>query len=212
MRGRGGSPCGSPLRDRRNGRGRTTSNLRCRTASAGCVAVLLNEYTGCGVVGVDLSRRMVGFARERNRGARVRFEHGDGTNLAAFAPDTFDFSTLLLLLHEVPREDQISMLNEALRVARKVVIVDSLVPLPRNLHKIALRIVEASGGPGHYRPFAHYLAAGGIGGILADSRIRASLTHRFVFWHGCREMVVLDRIRAGHIISAPAWPASSAPP
>ena len=55
------------------------------------------------------------------------------------------------------------------------------------------RVVEASGGPSHYRPFADYLAAGGIGGILEDPRVRASVAERWVFWHGCREMVALER-------------------
>ncbi len=147
----------------------------------------------CRVVGIDLSRRMIEFARKRDQGAQVRFEHGDGTDLADFAPDTFDFTTVLFLLHEVSREKQIAILNEALRVAGKAVIIDSQVPLPRNLHGIVLRLVEASGGPEHYAPFADYLAGGGIGGILADPRIDASLVQRFVFWHGCREMVVLER-------------------
>ena len=147
----------------------------------------------CRVVGIDLSRRMIEFARKRNSGGKVRFEHADGTDLAVFPPDAFDFSTVLFLLHEVPRENQITVLNEALRVAQKVVIVDSQVPLPRNPHGIAVRIVEALGGPRHYRPFADYLAGGGIGGILADSRVRASVAKRFTFWHGCREIVLLDR-------------------
>jgi SAM-dependent methyltransferase len=170
--------------------GSSVLDLACGT---GELCFELTTRKNCQVVGVDLSHRMIEFARRRNRGIRVRFEHGDATDLADFAPDTFDFATILFLLHEVPREKQIVVLNEALRVARKVVIVDSQVPLPRNLHGIALRAVEASGGPGHYRPFADYLAGGGIGGILADSRIRASLAQRFVFWHGCREMIVVER-------------------
>jgi len=152
----------------------------------------LASRKNCQVVGVDLSRRMIEFARKRNPGAQVRFAHGDGTDLAECVPDTFDFTTILFLLHEVPRAEQIAVLNEALRVARKVVIVDSQVPLPRNLHGIALRVVEVSGGPANYRSFLDYLATGGIGGILDDSRVRASASQRSVFWHGCREMVVLD--------------------
>ena len=101
-------------------------------------------------------------------------------------------SVLDIACGEVPRAEQIAVLNEALRVARKVVIVDSQVPLPRNIHGIALRVVEASGGPAQYRSFLDYLATGGIGGILDDSRVRASASQRCVFWHGCREMVVLD--------------------
>lgn len=147
----------------------------------------------CQVVGVDLSPRMIEFARKRNRYANVRFEIGDGADLAHFEPDFFDFATILFLLHEIPRDTQVAVLNESLRLARRVVVVDSQVPLPKNLHGLALRIVEASGGPGHYRPFADYLAAGGIGGILTDSRVRAMVAERSVFWHGCRQIVVLDR-------------------
>lgn len=147
----------------------------------------------CQVVGVDLSPRMIEFARKRNRYATVRFEFGDGTDLAHLGPDSFDIATILFLLHEIPREKQVLVLNEALRLALRAIVVDSQVPLPKNLYGLALRIVEASGGPRHYRPFADYIAAGGVGGILADPRVRASVEGRSVFWHGCREMAVLDR-------------------
>ncbi|MFH1572546.1 MAG: class I SAM-dependent methyltransferase, partial [Acidobacteriota bacterium] len=146
----------------------------------------------CRVVGVDLSRRMIDFAQRRNRCDNVRFAHRDGTDLTGLEPGVFDYATVLFLLHELPREKQVEILNEALRVAGQVVVIDSKAPLPWNLHGIALRVVEASGGLQHYRPFADYLAAGGIGGILTDPRIGASVAHRSIFWHGCREMVVLE--------------------
>jgi SAM-dependent methyltransferase len=152
----------------------------------------LASRKNCQVVGVDLSHRMIEFARKRDPGAQVRFEYGDGTDLAECVPDTFDLTTILFLLHELSRTRQVAVLNEALRVARKVVVVDSVVPLPWNLHGIALRVVEASGGLGHYRSFADYLSTGGIGGILDDSRVGASVSQRSVFWHGCREMVVIS--------------------
>jgi len=147
----------------------------------------------CQVVGVDLSPRMIEFARKRNRYTNVQFEIGDATSLAHYAPDSFDIATILLLMHEISRETQVAVLNEALRLARRIVVVDSQVPLPKNLHGLALRIVEASGGPGHYRPFADYLATGGVDGIIADSRVCVSVAKRSVFWHRCRQAVVLDR-------------------
>jgi ubiquinone/menaquinone biosynthesis C-methylase UbiE len=152
----------------------------------------LADRKSCHVVGIDLSGRMIEFALKRNRHDTVRFVHGDGSDLSAFEAGAFDYATVLFLLHEVPRQKQIEVLNEALRVAQKVVVVDSQVPLPRNLHGIALRVVEVSGGPKHYRSFADFLMAGGMGGILADPDIRASVVRRSVFWHGCREMVVLE--------------------
>ena len=147
----------------------------------------------CRTVGIDLSRRMIEFAQKRNRYENVRFVHGDATDLADFEPGTFDYATILFTMHELPRQEQIAVLKEALRVASCVIVVDSQVPLPRNLHGIALRLVEASGGADHYRPFANYLATGGISGILADSGVKASIAQRSIFWYGCREIVVLER-------------------
>lgn len=153
----------------------------------------LCERKDCRVTGVDLSDRMIAFAQRRNRCDNVRFVHGDGTDLSGFGPHTFDYATILLLLHEVSRETQVRILKEALHVARKVIVVDSCVPLPKNAHGLALRLVEAIGGREHYRHFADYLAAGGIEGILADRRIAARVVHHAVFWRGCREVVVLSK-------------------
>jgi ubiquinone/menaquinone biosynthesis C-methylase UbiE len=169
--------------------GSTVIDIACGT---GELCFELGARKNCRVVGVDLSSRMIEFAQKRNRCESVRFVHGDATDLAGFELGAFDYATVLFLLHELPRQKQVEVLNEALRVAGRVVVVDSQVPLPRNLHGIALRLVEASGGPEHYRPFADYLAGGGLAAILADSGIGAPVTRRSVFWHGCREMVVLE--------------------
>lgn len=152
----------------------------------------LASQKNCHVLGIDLSSRMVKFARKRNRYGAVRFESCDAANLSRFETSSFDIALILFLLHEVPRPVQIGAVKEASRVARKTVIVDSLAPFPMNIHGIALRIVEAIGGPRHYRSFADYLEAGGISGILEDSSIKAKIAHRSVFWYGCREMVVLE--------------------
>jgi len=149
----------------------------------------------CRVVGIDLSRRMIGFANKRNRYDSVSFVHGDANNLSDFKPCTFDYATILFTMHELNGQKQIAILKQALRVAQSVIVVDSQVPLPKNLHGIALRLVEALGGPDHYRPFAKYLATGGISGILADSGVNASIAQRSIFWHGCREIVVLQGSR-----------------
>ena len=153
----------------------------------------LRGRKNCRVVGVDLSAQMIDFARKRNRYEDVSFVQRDGTDLAGVEPSTFDYATIMFLLHEVQREKQIQILSEALRIAPRVIIVDSQVPLPRNAHGIALRIVEAIGGRDHYRRFADYLAAGGIGGILTDSRVAATVEYRSVFWHNCREVLMLCR-------------------
>jgi SAM-dependent methyltransferase len=155
----------------------------------------LAERKGCRVVGVDLSPRMIGFARKRNRHPDVSFELADATGLSRFEPDSFDAATILFLLHEVPGDVRVAVLAEALRLAPMVVVVDSIAPLPWNLHGLALRTVEAIGGPGHYRAFSGFLAAGGIGGVLEDSRmLHAVVAEHSVFWHGCRDITILERL------------------
>ncbi len=162
-------------------------------SGTGQLCLELREKKKCRVVGIDLSHRMIDFARSRNPYNDVEFIHGDATDLSGIDRGSFDYATVLFLLHEIPRETQIDVLTEALRIAHKVIIVDSHVPLPKNAHGLALRLVEAIGGREHYRQFADYLAAGGIGGILADRQVIATVEHRSIFWHGCRQAVVLSR-------------------
>jgi SAM-dependent methyltransferase len=146
----------------------------------------------CRVVGIDISSRMIEFAERRNRHESVRFHYGDATDLRGLGLGVFDYATAMFLLHELPRQSQVRVLDQALRVARNVVIVDSRVPLPWNAHGIALRMVEVSGGRDHYRLFADFLAGGGIEGALAEAGIKVAPAHRSVFWHGCREIVVVQ--------------------
>ncbi len=146
----------------------------------------------CQVVGLDLSNRMIKFANKRNQYPNVRFILGDGANLADFKPLAFDFATIILLFHEVPRHVQTAVLKEALRVARKTIIIDSVIPLLRNIHGIALRIVEAIGGPQHYRSFTDFLEFGGINSILSELSLEATVAQRSIFWHGCREIVIIE--------------------
>ncbi|MEZ5357714.1 MAG: class I SAM-dependent methyltransferase [Candidatus Zixiibacteriota bacterium] len=152
----------------------------------------LAKERNCRVTGLDLSKRMIAFASGRNRYPNVHFVLGDTANVKDYKPRTFDFATIVLLLHEIPKSIRISAIQEALRVAGKTIIIDSLAPLPANIHGIALRIVEAIGGPQHYRSFKDFLDFGGISGVLENCPINATVVHRSVIWHGCREMVVLE--------------------
>jgi SAM-dependent methyltransferase len=152
----------------------------------------LAQRKNCRVVGVDLSPRMIEFAERRNRQGTVRFVLGDAADLTGLGLGAFDYATVMFLLHEVPGPAQIEVLKQALRAARRVVVMDSRVPLPWNVHGIGLRIVEVSGGGEHYRLFADYLAGGGLDGALKAAGMEAHIAERRVFWHGCREVVVLE--------------------
>jgi SAM-dependent methyltransferase len=170
--------------------GSSVLDIACGT---GELCFRLCEEKHCRVVGIDLSRRQLDFAAKSNRFDDVKFLHLDASDLAGFGSRAFDYATVLLLMHELSREKQLQVLAEAFRVARTVVIVEGKAQLPKNVHGLALRIVEATVGPKDYYLFREFLAGGGIMGLLKDSPLQITVLHRSVFWHNCREVVVLSR-------------------
>ena len=100
---------------------------------------------------------------------------------------------LLMLMHELPRVQQIRVLKEAFRVAGRSIIIDSVSPLPMNAGGIGTRIVEATFGRDHNPNFKAFLASGGIMGILEASGLPMTVTHRSVFFRNCREVIAVSR-------------------
>ncbi len=171
-------------------KGSSVLDIACGT---GLLSFALAANKHCRVVGIDLSLRMLEFAKKANRSPEVTFMHLDATELAVFADGSFDCATLLFLMHELPREKQLRVLVEGLRVAKRLIIVDSAVPLPTNLSAFGIRFVEATFGREHHRNFGDFLAGGGIAGILEDSRLPLTVAHRSVFWRSCREVVMISK-------------------
>jgi ubiquinone/menaquinone biosynthesis C-methylase UbiE len=144
------------------------------------------------MVGIDLSLRMLEFARKSNPFQDVTFVHVDATDLNTFGDHSFDYATILFLLHELPIQQQVRVLKEALRVANRGIIIDSVAPLPRNASGIGIRIVEATFGYEHNPDFKAFLASGGIRGILRESGLPIKLEYSSVFWRNCREVAVVS--------------------
>ncbi len=172
------------------GEGSSVVDLGCGT---GQLCLALRAKKRCRVVGLDLSLRMLEFAQKSNPYDDVTFFHQDASDLADFGDRNFDCATALFLLHELPREVQLRVLSEALRVAERVILVDSRVPLPRNPGGFGVRFVEATFGRDHYDHFRSFLAGGGITGLLQDSGLSITVEHRSIFWRNCREAVVVCR-------------------
>lgn len=170
--------------------GSSVLDIACGT---GLLCAALRERN-CRVTGLDLSLRMLRYAEKHIPYSDVRFVHGDATNLGEFAGRSFDYATLLLLMHEIPRELQLRVLAEAARVADTLVIVDAISPLPKNREARGIRFVEATFGRDHHRDFKAFLAGGGIMGVLEAAGLPLAVGHRAVFWHGCREVVVASRV------------------
>ncbi len=153
----------------------------------------LQERKHCRVVGVDLSLRMLDFARDASRGRDVSFLHLEATNLVGIADDTFDFATILLLVHELPREMRVGVVREALRVSRAALIIDAASPLPWTAAGSVIRLVEYTFGHDHSAHFTDFVTRGGIMGLLEESGDSASVASRALFLQKSREAVVVRR-------------------
>lgn len=170
--------------------GSSVLDIACGT---GQLCLTLRAQKQCRVLGIGLSLRMLQFAEKSNHYDSVRFMHQDATDLSGFRDYTFDYSVVLILMHELPREKQLYVLSEALRVSNKTIIVDANVPLPKNLRGLGVRFVEATFGRDHHGYFTNFLATGGIMGLLENSDLPITIAHRSVFWHSCREIVMVFR-------------------
>ena len=169
--------------------GSSVLDIACGT---GQLCFALREQKHCRVVGLDLSLRMLEFARKSNPFQDVAFVHEDAAELGAFGDHSFDYATILMLMHELPRLQQVRVLKEALRVASRGIIIDSVAPLPKNAGGIGIRIVEGTFGRDHNPNFKAFLAAGGIRGMLQESGMPISVEYYSVFWRNCREVVMVS--------------------
>jgi ubiquinone/menaquinone biosynthesis C-methylase UbiE len=168
--------------------GSSVLDIGCGT---GLLCIALRERKNCRVVGIDLSLRMLEFARKTSPFPDVTFVHEDATDLSAYSDRSFDYATLLMLIHELPKPQQVRVLDEALRVAGRIIIIDAAAPLPKNAEGIGIRLVEATFGRDHNPNFKAFLGAAGIGGVLKESALSVNVEHRSVFLRNCREVVVV---------------------
>jgi ubiquinone/menaquinone biosynthesis C-methylase UbiE len=121
------------------------------------------------VVGVDLSPAMVSYAdqQRRKRGVtNASFVVGDIVNALTEQPDGgFDAATLILVLHELPPDTRVPVLQEAVRLCRQVLCVDFRVPMPLNFAGLRNRLIEVVAGPEHFGAFRDFSRRGGTAAI-----------------------------------------------
>ena len=170
--------------------GSSVLDIACGT---GQLCFALRGQKNCYVVGLDLSLRMLDFAQKSNPYPDITFIHEDANDLSRFKDNSFNYATMLMIMHEVPRQQQVCILKEALRVARKGIIIDSVVPLPKNAGGIGIRVVEKTIGHDHNANFKAFLATGGIKNIIQESGLQLEIEHSGLFWRNCRQVVVVTK-------------------
>jgi ubiquinone/menaquinone biosynthesis C-methylase UbiE len=150
----------------------------------------LRKKKQCQVVGVDLSLKMINFAKVNNHFSDVQFVHQDATDLVDFQNHSFDYAAICFIIHELNPGVQQRMVKEAWRVAQHLIFVDSYSPLPWNMVGIVKRVIEIAFGFEHYPQFSAYISSGGIMGILEAAELDSKVKHQELFSALCNQIVV----------------------
>ena len=127
-------------------------------------------FDKCGkIVIIDPSERNIRVARRKFvdvPSKKMTVGRMDAFEFLATNDFHFDFITMSYVIHEIQEEDRYLLLRAASTVADKIILVDYLVPQPRNYCGVLNQLVEYAAGPEHYRNFRSFTRNGGITGLL----------------------------------------------
>lgn len=148
------------------GPGKTVLDVGCGTGS-----LALGIAGACArVVGVDISPKMIAYARRSQAGGtapNVEFILADArARLRDVVSGPFDFAVLKMMLHETSPAVRDSLMDEVKYLARELIVADWVAPQPAGFAGMKTRAIEFTAGRTHYRNFRSWCAAGGIDGFL----------------------------------------------
>jgi len=133
------------------------------------------------VTGVDLSESMVKFAvknAEEKNISNASFYVADATDLSSFYSQTFDAAILSMALHQFSPELHQPILSEIKKIAKRIVILDYAIPLPKNYAGVASKVAEFLAGKEHHRNFKSYAKMGGLDAILSSNDFKIHKSKR----------------------------------
>ena len=142
-------------------------------------------------VGIDLSESMINHAQttcKKRNIPNAEFFVYDAAKLFRFETKSFDTALMSLALHQFDPGLHSLVLNEMKRIAKRIIIVDYSVPLPKNYAGIGSRIAEFLAGREHNFNFKQYYRLGGLNGILRANNL--TIQKSLYFGKGAFQLVI----------------------
>jgi SAM-dependent methyltransferase len=170
--------------------GASVLDIGCGT---GKLCFKLHQKKGCHIMGVDLSLRMLAFAKAHNHFTDVCFLHQDATKMVDLADNSYDLAIICYIIHELHRPNQIKLLQEAWRVSRSSILVESSSPLPWNVVGLIKRVIEYGFGWEHYPQFHNFLDGGGLPSLLAEAGLAGHITSQDKYQARCNQIIVVTK-------------------
>jgi SAM-dependent methyltransferase len=117
------------------------------------------------LLGIDLSIRNIDRANLtllKHPDSKISFRHSGLSEIINAGNEHFDYAVLTYVVHEVNEKERIDLLNEAAKVADRIIIGDYLVPKPKGFGVYISEAIEFIAGRDHYRNYRSYVSNGGI--------------------------------------------------
>ncbi len=127
------------------------------------------------VTGIDIDPVMIGFAK-RNNPKNTDFLVGDARDMRSFSNKQFDLVIMSMAWHQFQNKQREIIMNEAIRIGRKILISDYSYPSPYGYKKNLVKTIERIAGRDHYRNFKTYMSEGGITRIGEKYKLKAVKT------------------------------------
>ena len=124
------------------------------------------------VVGVDLSSRNIKLANqllEKIEQPNISFIHANAEELKNHLDRKFDYSTISYVIHEMPIDIRLKILETLKAISNEIIIGDYYVPQPRNKRGISNKIAEILAGRDHFNNFKSFVKNGGLPGLVEDA-------------------------------------------
>jgi ubiquinone/menaquinone biosynthesis C-methylase UbiE len=138
------------------------------------VAVLAKKCTH--VTGVELSPKMVSYARKRLAAGSIRnaeILHASAADLSSTVTRKYDYAVMTQFLHEIPADLRDRVMDEVKKIAREFIFADFIDPYPDTFQGTMIRLVEMSAGKEHNANFRDWLGKGGLDGFLRKHGLSA---------------------------------------
>ena len=131
----------------------------------GSLAISLSDKCKS-VKGIDVSPRMIRYAQKHNKLSNVEFSLVQKKIiLSGVFKQKFDYAILKMVLHEIPEEERINLINEAKNISNQMIIFDWVAPQPKYAG-INTLIAEISALREHFMNFRQWQIKGGLDGFL----------------------------------------------
>jgi ubiquinone/menaquinone biosynthesis C-methylase UbiE len=127
------------------------------------------------VTGIDLSPKMVEFARKRLRKNRINNAEIvllSATEFSGQLDRRYDYVIMTQFLHEIPEDARDRVMDEAKKVTREFIFADFIAPYPNTLNGRLIRLVEMSAGKKHNANFNNWVERGGLDAFIRSHRLK----------------------------------------